>query len=103
MPNRSLRRSLNVHDPQLPKSIGETLLRLKELGFDKADTPYFVATSTMEHHDLSLDRLRIVLRARRATRIDASGLAAGKSTPIMNAVGQDKTHTMFSLHVDLTL
>jgi hypothetical protein len=94
---------LNVQDPRLPKDISETLLRLKELGFDKADTPYFVATGIMESHDLSLVRLRTVLRARRSMHADASGMTAGKATPIMNAVGQDKTHTMFSLHVNLTI
>jgi hypothetical protein len=102
VPNRRSRTSLNIHDPQLPKDVSETLLRMKELGFDKADTPYVVDTQIMESHDLSLLRLRNVLKARQTIRIDASGTAVGKSTPIMNAVGQDKTHTLFSLCVDLT-
>lgn len=103
MSSRKRNASLNIHDPRLPQDVSITLSRLMQLGYSKADIPYFVETRMLEANHLTLTDLRSVLRARQAARTDASGgSSAGRQIPILNAVGQDRTHTMFCLRVNLT-
>jgi hypothetical protein len=72
-----------------------------QMGFNKADTAYFVETRMLEANNLSLADLRSVLRARRLARKAAADAAATRKTPIIAAAGQNRTHTMFRLQVNL--
>lgn len=90
-----------MSDPRLPREVGHTLLRLMQMGFNKAGTAYFVETRMLEENNLSLADLRSVLRARRLARKSAVDTAAARKTPIIAAAGRNKTHTMFRLQVNL--
>jgi hypothetical protein len=101
VPRRKRTLSLSIHDPHVPTEVKHTLSRLLGLGYNRADTAYIIETSVLNANQLSFTDLRTVLRARRAARRDAFGVPLGKQSPILQAVGHDKTHTMFWLRVDL--